>query len=206
MYSQNNEEEIILKKFGDKVGTFLDIGAYDGVNLSNTRRLAELGWNGVLVEGSSFNFGKLFHQYKSNSKMTLINSMVAYQDEVPERVVKMWESPNSAISTMEKQNYEKWKVAVTYYNPEPFYEMFVSVSSLREILNVCKSKHPIIDFVNIDVEGTSTDIGLKFDPDEFQTSMVCIEHDGRVQELMDYYSSKGFVLNGMNAENLIFSR
>lgn len=206
MYSQNNEEEIILRKFGDKVGTFLDIGAYDGVDLSNTRRLAELGWSGVLVEGASFNFGKLFHQYKGNSKMTLINAMVAYQDEVPERVVKMWESPNSAISTMEEQNYEKWKDRVTMYNPEPFYEIFVSVASLKDILAICKKKHSVIDFVNIDVEGTSTDIGLKFDPDEFGTSMVCVEHDGRHQELMKYYATKGFMVVGLNAENIIFSR
>ena len=31
-------------------GTFLDLGAYDGVDLSNTRALTELGWAGVCIE------------------------------------------------------------------------------------------------------------------------------------------------------------
>ena len=41
MYSQNQEEKYILKHFKDKQGTFLDLGAYDGKELSNTRALVE---------------------------------------------------------------------------------------------------------------------------------------------------------------------
>ena len=40
MYSQNNEEQIILEYFKDFKGNLLDIGANDGVTLSNTRKLA----------------------------------------------------------------------------------------------------------------------------------------------------------------------
>ena len=47
MYSQNNEEEIIVAEFermGVTTGRFLEIGAYDGKGFSNTFRLAQLGW------------------------------------------------------------------------------------------------------------------------------------------------------------------
>jgi FkbM family methyltransferase len=54
-YSQNDEQEQILRFFGGKVGAFLDIGAYDGVRLSNTRALLGNGWRGVLVEPSPLN-------------------------------------------------------------------------------------------------------------------------------------------------------
>ena len=36
MYSQRDEELHILGYFGDKVGRFIDIGAYDGKSFSNT--------------------------------------------------------------------------------------------------------------------------------------------------------------------------
>ena len=44
MYSQNNEEQVILDYFGNKIGNLLDIGANDGITLSNSRKLIELGW------------------------------------------------------------------------------------------------------------------------------------------------------------------
>ena len=50
MYSQNQEEQYILNHFKDKQGTFLDLGAYDGKELSNTRALVEQGWAGCCVE------------------------------------------------------------------------------------------------------------------------------------------------------------
>ncbi len=52
MYSQNEEEKYILEYFGDKVGTFADIGCNDCQTLSNTRALYELGWKGILVDAS----------------------------------------------------------------------------------------------------------------------------------------------------------
>src|SRR5262245_12533077 len=44
LYSQNDEEGIIAGYFGGRTGTLLDIGAYDGVSFSNSRRLIESGW------------------------------------------------------------------------------------------------------------------------------------------------------------------
>lgn len=46
MYSQNNEEEVIVNEFtrlGITTGRFLEIGAWDGKGFSNTFRLSEIG-------------------------------------------------------------------------------------------------------------------------------------------------------------------
>lgn len=60
MHSQNDEERAILAFFANqRTGRFLDIGAYDGVRLSNTRALLEQGWSGVLVEPSALNLVNL---------------------------------------------------------------------------------------------------------------------------------------------------
>ncbi len=59
MYSQNDEERVILELVGDGKGRFLDIGAFDGVMFSNTRALVERGWCGICVEPNPFTFLKL---------------------------------------------------------------------------------------------------------------------------------------------------
>ena len=64
MYSQNKEEQVILDYFGFLQGTFLDIGANDGVTFSNTKMLAERGWKGVLVEPSPKAYAKLKEIYR----------------------------------------------------------------------------------------------------------------------------------------------
>lgn len=61
-YSQNGEQEAILKIFGESEGRFLDIGAYDGKTFSNTLALIERGWSGVLIEPSPNAFMALADQ------------------------------------------------------------------------------------------------------------------------------------------------
>ena len=64
MYSQNNEERIILNYFLNRKGNFLDIGANDGITLSNVRALAEMGWKGCLIEPSKKAYNKAVENYK----------------------------------------------------------------------------------------------------------------------------------------------
>jgi FkbM family methyltransferase len=58
-YSQWGEQAPILEFFQNRTGRFLDLGAHDGIHLSNTRALAELGWGGVAVEADPGNFVEL---------------------------------------------------------------------------------------------------------------------------------------------------
>ena len=36
--------------FGDKIGSFVEVGAFDGMTYSNTWHLANRGWYGVYIE------------------------------------------------------------------------------------------------------------------------------------------------------------
>lgn len=208
MYSQNNEEEIISRKFDGLVGTFLDIGAFDGVNLSNTRLLSEIGWSGVMVEGSSFSFHKLFDLYAGNEKITLINAMISKEIIPANKIVKMWESPNSALSTVDFDNFKKWEKYVQDHSEGGigFSEIYVPIVPFDEIIRICLEKHQTVDFVSIDIEGGSVDIAKQFNPDQFWTNMICVEHDGRDEELVEHFRPMGFKVDLMNAENLIVSR
>jgi hypothetical protein len=208
MYSQNNEEETILRKFQGETGAFLDLGAYDGIKLSNTRALFELGWSGALIDGSSFSFSRLFDLYSGRNEMLLINAMVTNLEPPIERIQKMWEAPHSGVSTIDQKNYEKWKnekfAGAESYSG--FREIYVPVVTIREILDIVKDRFKILDFVSIDIEGSSASIAMKFDPDEFSTRMVCVEHDSRIDEIVEYYNKYGFSVSSANQENIIMER
>lgn len=76
-FSQNEEETILLQFFRDFKGRFLDIGASDGLWLSNTRQMALNGWTGVLVEPGPSMFLKLLQTYPPDSGFICINAAVS---------------------------------------------------------------------------------------------------------------------------------
>ena len=51
-YSQYNQDIILYNNFFKTIdkGYFVDIGAHDGVSLSNTKFFEDLGWEGVCIE------------------------------------------------------------------------------------------------------------------------------------------------------------
>jgi len=50
-YSQNGEDFLLWSLFkGRKSGFYIDIGAFDGIHLSNSYYFEKNGWDGVCVE------------------------------------------------------------------------------------------------------------------------------------------------------------
>jgi NADPH:quinone reductase-like Zn-dependent oxidoreductase len=63
-YGQNNEDVVVWNHFqnvygADFKGTVLDLGANDGVFLSNSRVFIQNGWRGFLVEAGREPFKRL---------------------------------------------------------------------------------------------------------------------------------------------------
>lgn len=91
MYSQNDEEEFILKAFGAYRGHFLDIGAFDNITFSNTRKLQELGWSGVLVEPDPRNICKILQSVGPNVQVVFaavsqsFETVRIYLEDYPDR-------------------------------------------------------------------------------------------------------------------------
>ena len=60
-YSQAGQDKWVVEKTNSKNnGYFLDIGAYDGINYSNTLYFEKyLGWNGICIEPDLKTYGYL---------------------------------------------------------------------------------------------------------------------------------------------------
>lgn len=205
MYSQNAEEEVILRYFGDFKGTFIDIGANDGVTLSNTRALAERDWCGVLVEPSPTAFRRLKQLYGSAKKGCFYLYEVALGNHngpstLHDSGTLLKTGDTSLVSTLVEEEKKRFQAVLTY---EP-----VAVKTFRwkTFLNRCSLKK--FDFVSIDCEGLDLDILIQMDLSDVKC--LCIEHNGHEllkQAYTEYCAKFGLTrLLYTSAENLIFAR
>lgn len=200
MYSQNNEDEIILDYFNGKVGKFLDLGANDGITLSNTRALAERGWQGVLVDASPRAFKRLENNYKGLHNFHLYNIAVSSETGIVqfnESGPLLGTHDVGLVSTFHNSEMDRFKSVVNYETVEAkclTWDAFIAGSPIKEF-----------DFVSIDIEGNEMQV-LPF-MDLSKTQLICIEWNGK--ENLKYEYEKylhGFDLMHTNGENLIYGR
>lgn len=195
MYSQNSEETYILNHFKDSKGTFLDIGAYDGKDLSNTRALMERGWQGVCFEPNPDVFERLaencmqFKQvYCYELAMGTLNGTFTLN------------ANNTYYSTLVHSEMSRWAGAYEFKPVECeviTFEHFMLTSPFRTF-----------DFISIDCEGIDYDILKQINLNKVGCKMVCVETNGKeTQKYIDYIASfEGFRVVHVNAENLIMAR
>jgi FkbM family methyltransferase len=197
-YSQNNEDQFVLQYFGDYKGTLLEIGANNGVDLSNSKLLIEYGWQAHLVEpGNTFNDLQLC--YSSNSNVHMYNLGIGDCDDN----VKFWESgshvPNGSdqglLSTTCFEETKRWP----HVN---FTEREVQLVKWDTFYN---NLRVTFDFISIDAEGADWAILEQIDLRSVGCKVLCIEYNGNegLLNLFKTYCS-GYNLALKNAENVIF--
>lgn len=75
------DEDIFIDNYFEREGRvpthFVDIGAGDGIDMSNTFKLVERGLTGLAVEGSPLRFSQLSLTYEKYTKVKLVRSYVS---------------------------------------------------------------------------------------------------------------------------------
>ena len=84
-YSQAGEDGVIaaiLSLIGAPDRWCVEFGAWDGLHLSNTRRLiSEQGYSAVLIEGDRAKWNELKRNYADNPRVSAVNAMVGFRAE-----------------------------------------------------------------------------------------------------------------------------
>jgi hypothetical protein len=78
-HSQNGEDGIIERIFGligAETRLACEFGAWDGIHLSNIRKLILEGWSGLFIEADPKRFEKLRDNYSTNPKVGCVCKMV----------------------------------------------------------------------------------------------------------------------------------
>lgn len=197
MYSQNAEEQHILEALGEVPGTFLDVGAYDGVTFSNTRALFERGWKGVLVEPDPHAYAKLCANYAGREGAILLNAALVPDDVADPEPLTFWTSNGDMVSTSNPAHRALWAAAGV-----PFSEVRVAAIGVLELPPVRR-----FDFVNLDVEGRNWELLQALPLAEWRTRVICVEYENKPDEMLSLCAAAGLGrLVYRSAENLVIAR
>jgi FkbM family methyltransferase len=191
-YSQYGEQVHILEILKDiQPGRFLEIGAWDPKQFSNTRALYELGWSGVMVEPSPGPMRKLAAEYGRDPRIELVQAAVVTRDIG--KLVRL-EISDDAFSTTEEENSQIWAEKGGF-----FAKIWVPSISVKSLLK--NGWEP--DFVSIDTEGTSGEVFAEL-VQLCRPRCICVEHDGNVQVLSVIAQHRGYQVIPMNVNLIVW--
>jgi len=154
-FSQHGEQEHILKFFGGFRGRFLDLGAYDGVDGSNTRALAQLEWEGVAVEANPVTFQSLCS--KAHQRTQCVNAAV-----MDKPCLVTLQSAGQLSTCMERSI------------PDKFRNGTFTVAAITPEIIAAKFGDRF-DFISLDVEGVDLDVLRVLSPVAEHARLLCIE-------------------------------
>jgi FkbM family methyltransferase len=205
-YGQNKEDEIInnliISKYGENFkGTILDVGANDGITLSNSRYFIENGWQGVLVEAGRLPYLKLMETLLPNT--IAINCGLGFRNET----LTFYESKHlldffdlGLVSSFKESETERWRKAGVQYT-----EHQMDCYDWNTFLDKYHLKHKNFDIITIDIEGFDYDLLIQMNLEELGCKVLCVEHNGiEMQKFVDYAVGYGMTLVHFNPENVIF--
>lgn len=179
-YSQSLEQDYILDYFKGKSGTFIDIGASDGVTFSNTRALAETGlFTGILIEPVPKAFDKLKELYKNQKGFYLYNYAITDFNGIKTLNVNqkgVVAGDCGLLSTFHQSEMERFQRITTYD------QIQVRCHHWKTALNKWKIKH--FSMISMDIE--NDEMNVLPDIDLSKTQLLVIEHNGSQEKKRQY--------------------
>jgi FkbM family methyltransferase len=188
-YSQLKQDkflnEVIFNK--KKGGFFLDIGAHDGVTLSNTYFFEKFkDWEGICIEPNPAVYAKLI----SNRNCKTLNVCIGNKtNKVKFTQIKGYAEMLSGITanyderhlrrineSIEKMGGEKTEIDID----------MIGISDLRELDEI------LIDFISIDTEGNEFDIIASIDFNKLKIISLVVENNYGDNRINNYLINCGF--------------
>lgn len=214
--SSHGQGAVIAELVGrfDGPGRFLDIGAGNGFDHSNTWALLMHGWSGSMVEGSPRSFASLYdttRDFVARGKLSLYNLMVRSDDDQGTVLVF-----NDTVDRNDGRGtlYPEWKqcmerIHLANGKTDPIYDLgyYVATVTGRDLFSAVGCDY---DLISLDIEGGGTRLVLDM-PDELlgRCRIVVLEkEDGspHTAMVMSRMLAHGFVLHSDLSGDLIWAK
>lgn len=201
-YGQFDTDRFIEEYFPENyVGNCIEVGAVDGIHLSNTYMFELKGWNCLCIEPQpGFGYFDSLRSNRSNALNFAISSISA--DDVSFNVVSLNDSPSNAISGLSVD--QRLMDQHAHMNPSV---NEISVSTRR--LDWCIENyfnHETIDFISIDVEGTELDVLDSFDINAYSTRLIVVENNFESADIEIFFAMRGWKKDKRVAVNDFYVR
>ena len=155
-YSQYNQDAWLRNNIFSNIsdGVFIEIGADDGIDKSNTKLFEDLGWSGMCIEPSPSRFKKLISNRNCICENFAISDSIG---EIEFLDISGWGKGLSGItSKYSDEHLERVKSEVKHPDNNGHEVIKVNTTTLEHLLNKHNINH--VDFCSIDTEGCEFDI------------------------------------------------
>lgn len=150
-------------------GTYVEVGAFDGYNFSNTFGLAVRGWNGYLVEPDPGSYELCVARYANMPNIVV--SECAISDRNVDQIELIRGGLNTTASAEQAAKYR-----VTPHFRDAITEERVTVEAVSLDAYLERQKVPEgFDLLVVDVEGTTPDVFAGFDIKRWMPKMLIVE-------------------------------
>lgn len=191
---------------GEKfTGTFVDVGAHDGIEFSNTLVFEQAGWSGLCIEPNPYSFGRMTAN-RPDSYWMCAAIGDRDQDDVDFFIT------NTGLMSSSRADYRDESVG--YYGQTafegwrkiqvPMFRLDTLLSSFRERFDF---GIPRIDVVSIDVEGSENEVLAGFHPKDWSVRIVVIEIqlDKDIPTIKEWFGNQGYTHIAKLSSNHFFS-
>lgn len=195
-YSQDGQDKFLVENlFKNKnTGFYVDIGANDGITLSNTKILEDIGWDGVCIEPLPDSFNKLIKNRKCESYNVAINDNNSEIEFL--KIDGYSEMLSGILENYDPRHLERIEREVKNYGGK---KEIIKVKGIK-FSELIKEKN--IDYISIDVEGSELNILRSIDFNFHNINYISVENNYGTKEIEDYLSTFGFVfLTNIGADN-----
>lgn len=207
-YSQYGQDKWLYKNlFTNKTnGFFIEVGADDGVDKSNTLFFEEtLGWKGICVEPSPTRFNSLIKNRKC------LTENVAVSKQKGEAKFLDIQGYGKGLSGIIKTYSDTWKQRIQTDIQHPqnkgFEKVTVPTITFTELLE--KNNAPsVIDFCSIDTEGHEYEVVTSLDFTKYTINVFVIELNPETygNVVNDYLVEKNYTLIQTIGSDSIYQR
>jgi FkbM family methyltransferase len=205
-YSRNGEDYLAWSLFDDqRPGFFVDVGAFDGVHLSNTFSFERHGWKGICIEPHPA-FVRMCA--RNRRKSLCLHAACVSQPEI-DRVEFLTEPLGLLSGIRANQNSD---LQAGYALRGMAFPGFTTATVPARTLNRIFKQHlppkTAIDLLSIDVEGGELDIlrGLDFAEYAVRIIVAGANTPKAAEELAAHLTGAGYFLARQLEQNLFFVR
>lgn len=170
--------EIYFDHFGNLTnGTFVEVGAFDCHNWSNTFMLAELGFHGLYMEPHPEYFSKCLERYKDHPRIQLANLAVGNQSGTTKLFT------GGSLTTIKEESVAAYNEISWARSSGLDLEVFIEceIERLDTVLERFEIS-PGFEVLVIDVEGAEEDVLNGFSVNKWRPTMVIIETHEKLPE------------------------
>jgi FkbM family methyltransferase len=189
-YSQYKQDKFVNQILRKTDGIFLDIGANDGMTLSNSYFFEKnLNWKGICIEP----IDEIFQKLLSNRNCICLNCGVWSQTTELQfyRAKGYSEMLSGIIESFNNEHFIRLQKEIKEFGGK-VETVKINVRSLNEIL--IENSIYNIDFCSIDTEGSEFEILSALDFEKFKIKMIVVENQYDELKLRGLLREKGYKL------------